>query len=337
MKEDTPSLTAYAVLKGLDAVAKSRHHPAWRHLIPEEAKPFIEAFLKEGAGYSMGHRAISVLPPAAAFRLAEHQINQGMPLHYAARKLAIEHTVRDAIADGATQVVMISGGFDTLALRLHKEFPEVTFFETDHPATQAPKLKALNHIRGYSQGENLHFLGADLGKTKLEEVLAEDSAYDRTKKTVSIAEGLTMYLEAPQVDQLLESVSHIGCEGSRAIVSIMGSNASKGQGYEKNMAGRLQNSAAEQQKFTLAHTEIPQFVADRGFQLDALSSYQDLQTKVEGRTLRPDLKWMDENYLVMTKTDATPIVAEVGDVPLIAFDVPKPSQDKAASHAGKGR
>lgn len=259
-----------------------------------------------------------------------------MPLHYAARKLAIEHTVREAIGNGATQIVMVSGGFDTLALRLHKEFPDVQFFETDHPATQRTKLSALGKLKNYTQGENLHFLEADLSKCLLEDVLAKDTAYDKEKKTVCIAEGLTMYLDSGQVDQMLQSISNIGCDGSQAIFSIMGSNASKGSSYKSNIAGKIQDASGEDQKFTLPHTEIPEFTRQRGFELNALSSYQNLQDRVSGRKLAANLEWQDENYCVVTKTGKDIPEKNVADIPPIEFEVPEKAKEQPRGRPGRG-
>ncbi|MEQ1870931.1 MAG: class I SAM-dependent methyltransferase, partial [Vicinamibacterales bacterium] len=55
----------------------------------------------------------------------------------------------------ASAMVMFAG-FDLLAWRLHRERPEVRFFELDHPATQAPKKRKLD------AAGNLTFLPVDL-------------------------------------------------------------------------------------------------------------------------------------------------------------------------------
>src|SRR4051794_17738665 len=52
----------------------------------------------------------------------------------AARTCFFDDAVRDAIRDGARQVVIVGAGFDTRAYRLQQ--PGVQFFEVDHPATQ---------------------------------------------------------------------------------------------------------------------------------------------------------------------------------------------------------
>ena len=55
------------------------------------------------------------------------------------RKRWIESRVRAAIADGASQLVVLGAGFDTLGVRLAVERPDFRVVEIDHPATLAVK------------------------------------------------------------------------------------------------------------------------------------------------------------------------------------------------------
>ena len=51
------------------------------------------------------------------------------------RKAFFEGQVRDAIDAGAKQVLVLGAGYDMIGWRLAPEFPDVQFFEIDHPAT----------------------------------------------------------------------------------------------------------------------------------------------------------------------------------------------------------
>jgi hypothetical protein len=53
----------------------------------------------------------------------------------ALRTAAIDQSVREAIAGGATQLVILGAGYDGRAWRL-PELAGVKVFEVDHPATQ---------------------------------------------------------------------------------------------------------------------------------------------------------------------------------------------------------
>src|SRR5262245_51857837 len=56
----------------------------------------------------------------------------------ALRTLAIDAPVREAVAGGARQVVILGAGLDGRAFRM-AELAAVDLFEVDHPDSQAPK------------------------------------------------------------------------------------------------------------------------------------------------------------------------------------------------------
>jgi hypothetical protein len=54
---------------------------------------------------------------------------------FADRKAFCERQVKDGIDGGATQILVLGAGYDTMGWRLAPEFSGVNFFEIDHPAT----------------------------------------------------------------------------------------------------------------------------------------------------------------------------------------------------------
>jgi methyltransferase (TIGR00027 family) len=135
----------------------------------------------------------------------------GVIAHYLVRKLGIETEVRKAIAAGAGRVVVIGAGFDTLAWRLHREFPEVEWIEVDHPATQAIKARSLE------QAPNLKHLPHDLVCPRpLSQMLDEGSV-----PTVILIEGVTMYLTKEKVAELLKDCARLAGPQGRVILTFM--------------------------------------------------------------------------------------------------------------------
>ncbi|HEX3528449.1 MAG TPA: class I SAM-dependent methyltransferase [Thermoanaerobaculia bacterium] len=118
-------------------------------LVPAEAAEAYRWFLESAdpkaarlAAWAGGH----ALPRGLAYA-AETFVIPGIMLHYAVRKLFLEDAVRAALTtssgdSGILQVVVLGAGLGTLALRLHRERPDVRFFECDHPATQRFKRQA---------------------------------------------------------------------------------------------------------------------------------------------------------------------------------------------------
>jgi len=119
---------------------------------------------------------------------------------YAHRKAFCEEQARLGITAGARQILVLGAGYDMLAWRLAPEFPEVAFFEIDHPATADLKAKGVAEI---GQPDNLTLISADLGEHNLVDVLHSNPVWARSKQTVVIAEGLLMYLPPAAVRALL--------------------------------------------------------------------------------------------------------------------------------------
>ncbi|MBT6956886.1 MAG: class I SAM-dependent methyltransferase [Opitutae bacterium] len=138
-------------------------------------------------------------------RTVESLVLPGIQLHYLLRKLAIENFVRTSIADGIKQVVILGAGLDTLAGRLHGEFPLTSFIEVDHPSTQEAKLRLLHDWR--KTGGNLHFLPGDFSEQTLDKVLMESPHFESELSTLFIAEGLLMYMPSEKIDLLLRFVT----------------------------------------------------------------------------------------------------------------------------------
>ena len=63
----------------------------------------------------------------------------------ALRTAAIDAAIRDAIAGGATQLVILGAGYDGRAWRM-PELAGVKVFEVDHPATQGDKRTHLEEL-----------------------------------------------------------------------------------------------------------------------------------------------------------------------------------------------
>jgi methyltransferase (TIGR00027 family) len=140
------------------------------------------------------------------WRRLERLVQPGIIAHYWHRKHWIEKCCRTAIANGTQRVVVAGAGFDTLALRLATQFPQVEFVEIDHPATQRDKRAALaRNGNGPAAGGNLSFISSDFG---IEPVPV--SRFDDGTTSLLIMEGLLMYLTPQKVDQLFAALGQFG-------------------------------------------------------------------------------------------------------------------------------
>ena len=131
---------------------------------------------------------------------------------FAHRKAFCERQVREGIGDGATQILVLGAGYDTMGWRLAPEFSGVNFFEVDHPATA--RLKARG-IKAMGQRDNLYLMAEDLGKRMLADVLESNELWEQRGQTVIVVEGLVMYLSSQAVRALFRQCALMSGAGSR--------------------------------------------------------------------------------------------------------------------------
>jgi methyltransferase (TIGR00027 family) len=141
----------------------------------------------------------------------------GIVLHYALRKKCIARLARNAFGGGATQMVVIGAGLDSLALELHQEFPRAHFWEIDHPATQRYKLAALTQ----TDSKRFHLVPVDLSVSELTRNTLAQTEFDPNQRTLWVAEGIMMYLSATGVSSLMERIRSLCASGSQFIFTFM--------------------------------------------------------------------------------------------------------------------
>jgi len=197
------------------------------------------------------------------WRLLERLTHPDIALHYARRKRWIETRVRTALAHGATQVIVLGAGFDTLGVRLAAELESVEFIEIDHPATQAVKCTALHGV-----AQRLpQFIPLDLGTESIPAGILESG-----RRRVVIAEGLLMYLSAQALDRLFAGLRAAPAE-LELIFSCMSRWPDGSSGFRPR-SKLIEHWLAHQREpftWTIAPDQVPDFLATRGFALEELA------------------------------------------------------------------
>jgi len=203
MRSDGPSRTAQFIAI---SVVLAGSHPALRNVLPPAAGTETARYLRAVDGWTVtAMRLASLFPPSLKTTLIGEIPPQALA-HPVLRKRWIEDHVRSLLGE-RSQVVVLGAGFDTLAPRLHEEYPNVHFWEVDHPATQRVKR------RGVGASSNLTLLAADFAERSPMTVLTEQDTFDPDANTVVTAEGLLMYLAADEVEALLQGIhDHTGPE-----------------------------------------------------------------------------------------------------------------------------
>ena len=180
------------------------------------------------------------------------------------RKAFCERQVREGIGAGATQVLVLGAGYDTLGWRLAPEFPGVNFFEIDHPATASLKARG---VESMGQRDNLKLIAEDLGKRKLVDVLNTHGHWKRDAQTVFIAEGLVMYLSPEAVSELFRQCTDLSREGSRFAFSYIpsGADGRPGVGRWTGLMLWLQKIIGEPWIWSVHPEELGPFLEESGW------------------------------------------------------------------------
>lgn len=223
MPHERPSWTAYEIAR-LTILVDAM--PRLAGLLPEGAAAMVEAILR-GSGVGR-RREIDLMRSPWGRRLygvSEALTVRGQLVWVGLRKRWIADAVAEAIAAGATQLLVVGAGFDALAAMVARRHPGVTCVEIDAPATAEPKragLRAAGAVR-----DNLHLCAADLSTRSLAEVLRA-TPWRSDARSVVVAEGLLMYLDAAAVRGLFAAVRGATGPGSRfAFTSVFADDAGR--------------------------------------------------------------------------------------------------------------
>jgi methyltransferase (TIGR00027 family) len=270
MRENAPSATANLVAKNLLLVAAT---PPYDRFVPTEAAHLTGLLVEE---FSRGGSAFVRRSTRRWFQSLSRTLERftipGLALHQALRKRYIERAVRESLAEGFNQVVIVGGGLDSLALRLCAEFPEVNFIELDHPATQ--RVKQSVTVRKRLVSSNLRLLPVDFTKQVLAEALHSCVDYRAGERTVFISEGVLMYLDACEVDEIFKCVQNQPCVSNRFIFTFMERDAEGRAGFRRSTwIARLWLSVkGEPFRWGLKPEEALSFLRARGFVLKDMAT-----------------------------------------------------------------
>ena len=206
MKADRASRTAHFVALGRALADAGLSHvpgfrdPTARVFLTEKGK---RSFEKTERAFREGKRGLA---PDAARVMADL---------IALRTTAIDTAVRNAVAAGATQLVILGAGYDGRAWRLN-DLAGVKVFEVDHPATQGEKRARVAELPPAIG--TVSFVSIDFERESLGSLL-ERAGHDRSSPTCWIWEGVVMYLTREAMRSTLAGIAKRSASGSTLIVN----------------------------------------------------------------------------------------------------------------------
>lgn len=132
-----------------------------------------------------------------------------------ARTAFFDGVLTTALGDGIDQVVTLGAGYDGRPVRYRT--PGVTFFEVDHPATQADKRA--RYASAGASTDAIAFVSADFTRPGLDDALTR-AGHDASRRTLFLCEGVLRYLPEDAWRGLLATAAGCGAIGSRLATTI---------------------------------------------------------------------------------------------------------------------
>jgi methyltransferase (TIGR00027 family) len=187
-----------------------------------------ELLLGDPSGLELDHPVVAGLSTDYAAAMQDVEVASTVRA-MTERSRFIDAALERAIANGATQVLVLGAGLDSHAYRYRDLLARVRVFEVDRPVTLAFKQRRVDAALG-GPPANLVYVAADLEHEVLSEVLARHG-YELAQRTFVIMEGVTMYVQeeslratfrfvaahAPGSSVVFDYASHAMVEGMRRI------------------------------------------------------------------------------------------------------------------------
>jgi methyltransferase (TIGR00027 family) len=188
----------------------------------------------------------------------------------------IDDVLRAFVRDGGDQIVLLGAGYDCRAHRLARELGQARVFEVDHPATQAVKRARL--------GEDVlaTYVAWDFEARSVDELpdaLAE-LGHRREKPTLTIWEGVAMYLSEPALDASVRAMAAYSSPGSAVVFSYVTLALVKRDGFALRLMRRLMSGSGEPMRSGFDPATLSSWLQDRGLRLDLDVSVADLVARM---------------------------------------------------------
>ena len=142
-----------------------------------------------------------------------------MTYHVALRTRAIDDALRESLAGGVRQIVVLGAGLDGRAYRMD-ELGGAAVFEVDHPSTQRDKRARLRAANIEPKARDVRLVPVDFERDDLATSLAREG-FSAEQPSFWIWEGVTVYLTRAAIAGTLLVVGAASAPGSRIAVTYV--------------------------------------------------------------------------------------------------------------------
>jgi methyltransferase (TIGR00027 family) len=190
----------------------------------------------------------------------------------------MDDALREELAAGIGQLVVLGAGLDSRAYRFDELTGRVRTFEVDLPATQTAKIEIIKRIFGVPP-DHVVYVPIDFNTEDLRKLFS--AGYDPKIKTLFLWEGVTYYLAADAVDRTLAFVAGNSAPGSSIVFDYMDPSAltAKEKRGEVERMERARRFTGEGLVFGVDPDRIGEFLQTRGFHRVVNVTAEDLHAK----------------------------------------------------------
>lgn len=182
-----------------------------------------------------------------------------------ARTRYLDDALRDAVREGAVQVVILGAGFDSRARRL-PGIAGLQVFEVDHPDTSRTKQELLRRSPG-GLPSHVAFVSIDFNREKLAAAMHR-AGLDLAKRTVFLWEGVTNYLNDPAVDATFRYIATAASHSRVLFTYVHRDVLRQRSAFVGTSAVRaLVQAVREPWTFGFDPADLPEYLEARGLRL----------------------------------------------------------------------
>jgi len=202
------------------------------------------------------------------------------------RTRVIDDALRAFVARSGDQIVLLGAGFDCRALRFAHELRRATVFEVDHPATQAKKRAVLKD----DVGARVEYVAWNFEERAMRELPKELArhGHDARKPTLTIWEGVTMYLSDEAIDQSLRAVRDYSAPGSEIAMTYVDRALLEKPTARARAAQAFVSRVGEPFRFGWNPRDLPAYLRDRGFEIVRDASMSEWGAELLPKNMKVD-------------------------------------------------
>lgn len=179
----------------------------------------------------------------------------------------LDSILRAEVERGLAQLVLLGAGYDSRPYRFAEELRGTRMLEVDHPDTSQRKRAAVERRLGGAPA-NVSYVEIDFTAEDLGAKLA-DHGYDDSQRTLFVWEGVSMFLPAESVRELLGLVATQSAPGSSIAFDYLFRSVAAGEHspYGAHQQARFMERGGEPWLFGIEPNEVEGFVSHRGLTL----------------------------------------------------------------------